>query len=122
MKKVLLFIAFLFCLTQLVSAQKIASADLRQLRHKEDSLKTLAEDLTLDSLTAGRMRSDSQFVRTLVRSLQIKNSFYYPFDSLFGVSKLYSPDSTFRIFTWLMNFDGFYSRQRGAIQMRTPDG
>ena len=122
MKKILLFLLTIFCLQDFASAQKIASADIRQLRLKEDTLKRLSETLTMDSLTAGRMRSDSQFVRTLVRSLQTKNSFYYPFDSVLGVSKLYAPDSTFRIFTWLMNFDGFYSRQRGAIQMRTADG
>jgi hypothetical protein len=54
--------------------------------------------------------------------LQIKNSFHYPFDSVQGVSKLYAPDSTFRIFTWSLSFDDYYSRQRGAIQLRTPDG
>jgi hypothetical protein len=68
------------------------------------------------------MRSDSFFVKTLIRALQIKNSFYYQFDSVHGVSKLYAPDSTFRIFTWNISFDDYYSRQRGAIQMRTPDG
>ncbi|MDB5251993.1 MAG: hypothetical protein JWP27_1162 [Flaviaesturariibacter sp.] len=122
MKKTLLFLALSLFFVTALPAQKIASADLRQLRLKEDSLRKLSENLTLDSLTAGRMRSDSLFVRTLVRSLQYKNSFYYPFDSVLGVSHLYAPDSTFRIFTWLMNFDGIYSRQRGAIQMRTPDG
>ena len=68
------------------------------------------------------MRSDSLFIRTLVRSLQVKNSFYYPFDSLQGVSKLYAPDSSFKIFTWQLDFDGMYVRQRGAIQYNTPDG
>ena len=68
------------------------------------------------------MISDSIFTRTLVRALQIKNSFYFPFDSVYGISKLYAPDSSFRIFTWGLLYDDFYSRQRGAIQMRTRDG
>jgi len=68
------------------------------------------------------MRSDSLFIRALVRALQVKNSFYYPFDSVQGISKLYAPDSAFRIFTWNISFDDYYSRQRGAIQMRTNDG
>jgi hypothetical protein len=68
------------------------------------------------------MRNDSLFIRTLVRSLQVKNSFYYPFDSVQGVSKLYAPDSTFRIFSWSLSYDDFYSRQRAAIQFKTPDG
>ena len=68
------------------------------------------------------MRNDSLFVRTLLRSLQVKNSFYYPFDSVQGISKLYAPDSTFRIFSWSLSYDDFYSRQRAAIQFKTADG
>jgi hypothetical protein len=61
-------------------------------------------------------------VKTLVRSLKIKNSFYFPFDSVTGIGKLYAPDSSFRIITWQLSFDDYYCRQRGAIQFRTPDG
>ena len=126
LKKLLLFPGFLLvaiaCFVQVANAQKIAVADRKKLKQKEDSLQSLAADIILDSLTANRMRSDSLFTRTLVRALQIKNSFYYPFDSVQGVSKLYAPDSTFRLFTWNITFDEYYSRQRGAIQMRTADG
>jgi len=120
-KKPVVLILFLFFLTSL-NAQKLTASDLRILKQKEDSLKFLAKSLIIDSLTAGRMRNDSLFVRTLVRGLQIKNSFYYPFDSVQGISKLYSPDSTFRIFSWSLSYDDFYSRQRAAIQFKTPDG
>ncbi len=113
-----------FCLIFSITlqAQKISPSDFKLLHQKEDSLKRLAKNLYVDSLTAQRMRSDSTFIRTLVRSLQIKNSFYYPFDSVQGISKLYAPDSTFRIFTWSLAIDDYYTRQRGAIQYRTPDG
>jgi hypothetical protein len=95
---------------------------MKALGKKEDSLKVLIKNIFLDSLSAGRMRSDSLFIRTLVRGLQVKNSFYYPFDSVQGVSKLYAPDSSFKIFTWQLDFDGMYVRQRGAIQYNTPNG
>src|SRR5438094_2586715 len=121
-KYILLIVIALASAAPFCSAQKILSADRRKLKEKEDSLQHLAADIILDSLTAGRMRSDSFFVKTLIRALQIKNSFYYPFDSVQGVSKLYAPDSAFRIFTWNISFDDYYSRQRGAIQYRTPDG
>ena len=121
MKKPVVLILFLFFLTSL-NAQKLTASDLRILKQKEDSLKFLAKSLIIDSLTAGRMRNDSLFVRTLVRGLQVKNSFYYPFDSVQGISKLYSPDSTFRIFSWSLSYDDFYSRQRAAIQFKTADG
>ena len=44
------------------------------------------------------------------------------FDSIQTVSKLYAPDSTFRIFTWQLQRDEGYYRQEGAIQMKTKDG
>lgn len=105
-----------------MQAQKISAADLKILQKKEDTLKKLAIGLIADSSTAQRMRNDSAFIRTLVRTLQVKNSFYYSLDSVKGISRLYAPDSTFRIITWSLTFDDYYSRQRGAIQMRTKDG
>ena len=103
-------------------SQSISPADKKKLATKEDTLIFYARKLVMDSSTADRMISDSIFTRTLVRTLQIKNSFYYPFDSVQGISKLYAPDSSFRIFTWGILYDDFYSRQRGAIQLRTRDG
>jgi hypothetical protein len=102
--------------------QKISSSDLKKLRAKEDTLLEYSLYLNTDSLTEDRMYSDSIFTKTLVRALQIKNSFYYPFDSLLGISKLYSPDTSFRIFSWNISYTDYYSRQRGAIQFRTADG
>ena len=104
------------------SAQELTPANLKTLQRKEDTLKRLAKEIIVDSTTAGRMRSDSLFVRTLVRSLQVKNSFYFAFDSVLGISKIYAPDSAFRIFSWSIAFDDYYARQRAAIQMRTKDG
>jgi hypothetical protein len=103
-------------------SQTITAADKKKLKAKEDTLQAYARYLITDTLTEERMVSDSIFTRTLVRALQIKNSFFYPFDSVRGISKLYAPDSSFRIFTWDMQFDEYYGRQKGAIQLRTKDG
>ncbi|MCY7311695.1 MAG: hypothetical protein SGI96_13270 [Bacteroidota bacterium] len=126
MKKILIKFSFLFFLLlsfAMVSfSQKLTSADMKKMRAKEDTLKDYSFYLNTDSLPADRMISDSSFTKTLVRALQIKNSFYYPFDSVIGISKLYAPDTSFRIFTWVIAFDDYYVRQKGAIQFRTPDG
>ncbi len=97
---------------------------MKTLRKKEDSLKLMSKAFLTDAETADRMRQDSLFVKTLIRSLQVKHSFDYPFDSVKGVSHIYAPDSTFRIFSWQLGFDNDYAfiRQRGAIQFRTTDG
>jgi len=111
-----------FTLLYLNSQAQISTPDRKLLLQKEDSLQQFAAYIILDSFPSVRMRADSLITRTFVRALQIKNSFYYPFDSVQGVSKLYSPDSSFRILTWNVTFSPYYARQRGAIQMRTADG
>ena len=120
--KAFLSIGLAIILSQSGYSQTILTTDKKKLKAKEDTLQQYAEYLITDTLTEERMVSDSIFTRTLVRALQIKNSFYYPFDSVKGISKLYAPDSVFRIFTWGMQYDEYYSRQKGAIQMRTKDG
>lgn len=109
-------------ISEVAFSQKVTNADMKKLRAKEDTLEEYSLYLNTDSLTEDRMIADSAFTKTLVRALQIKNSFYYPFDSLEGISKLYAPDTSFRLFTWVIAYDDYYVRQRGAIQLRTPDG
>ncbi|HEY0039320.1 MAG TPA: hypothetical protein VGB71_01590 [Flavisolibacter sp.] len=125
MRTLFFFLTVFFLSIKFSSAQgKISTPDLKVLQKKEDSLKLMAKSFLTEAETADRMRQDSLFVKTLIRSLQVRHSFEYPFDSVRGVSHLYSPDSTFRIFTWQLSFDNDYAfnRQRGAIQMRTNDG
>ena len=124
MKNIISILSLLFCLAicQDATAQRISSSDRKQLARKEDSLKIYADSMINGITPAKRFRSDSQFVRMFVRGLLFKNSFFYPFDSLPTISKLYAPDSTFRIFTWQLKKDEYMYLQKGAIQMRTPDG
>ena len=119
---IFLLLILLISFSQAAFSQKIAAADIKKLRAKEDTLKDYSFYLNTDSLPEDRMISDSIFTKTLVRALQIKNSFYYPFDSVLGFSKIYAPDTSFRIFTWAISYDDYYFRQRGAIQFRTTDG
>lgn len=121
MKRILLFPIFL-SLQFLCFAQRIHPADEKALQEKEDSLKGYANNLVGNNNPAIRFTSDSTFTKMLVRALKINNSFYYPFDSLQTISKLYAPDSSFRIFTWQLVVNENLTRQHGAIQMRTYDG
>ncbi len=86
----------------LCSFSQISIADQKTLRKKEDSLKIFCAKVLEDTLPQKRFASDSIFTKTLVRALKVNGSFYYPFDSLQTISKLYAPDSSFRIFTWQM--------------------
>ncbi|HNA00180.1 MAG TPA: hypothetical protein PLN49_04920 [Ferruginibacter sp.] len=96
--------------------------DLKLMQQKEDSLKPIAVKIIQGISSDDRFTSDSLFTRMLVRALKTPYSFYYPFDSLETISRLYAPDSSFRIFTWQLVINPNVVRQHGAIQMRTQDG
>lgn len=117
----LLFVALCFAATD-TYAQRLTPIEWKQFKVREDSLKSFAKEILMGREAAQRFRADSNFTRILVRTLLLKNSFRYPFDSLVSISKLYPSDSTFRIFTWQVVKDDNYCRQRGFIQMKTPDG
>ncbi|MCP9750356.1 hypothetical protein [Ferruginibacter sp. HRS2-29] len=121
MKLFPLLLVFAGFTTQL-QAQHISKADIVLLAKKEDSLKVPALRILNGTNPAAKLSSDSIFTRGLVRALKVKHSFDYPFDSLITISKIYPPDSSFRIFTWQMAISDNVIRQHGAIQMRTPDG
>lgn len=103
-------------------AQRYSRADLPALRGREDSLTGLSRVIVEGREAAERFRADSAFTRMLVRALKTPHSFDYPFDSLLTISRLYAPDSSFRIFTWQVIRDESLHRRHGAIQMRTADG
>lgn len=115
------------CLTVLVLASypglsQTGGSALGSLPQREDTLQMLADSMINANSPADRFRADSNFVRTLVRALKIDNSFAYPFDSIKTVSRLYAPDSSFRIFTWQLKKDEYVYLQKGAIQLNTADG
>lgn len=120
--KLLPLIVIFFALGSASFAQHIMPADIASLSKKEDSLKGFAEKIQMGINPADRLNADSAFTKTFVRALKINNSFYYPFDSLYAISKLYAPDSAFRIYTWQMVINENVVRQHGAIQMKTNDG
>jgi len=120
MNKLLGLVILLFTVN-LTNAQ-FTGADLKALQKKEDSLKSFSYKIIQGINADDRFLADSVFTRMLVRALKTTNSFHYPFDSLETVSRLYSPDSAFRIFTWQLVINDNVIRQHGAIQMKTYDG
>ncbi|MFZ1530082.1 MAG: hypothetical protein WAT19_15110 [Ferruginibacter sp.] len=112
------FLTFPFAFAQ----AQLGGAELAILSKKEDSLKKHAAEIIRGKQATDRFLADSQFTKIFVRALAVKNSFQYPFDSLQTISKLYAPDSSFRILTWQMVINDNVIRQHGAIQMRTTNG
>lgn len=115
-----LTLAVLMCCFSTLRAQSHALQ--QELRKMEDSLKVFSDEMINSYDASARFRADSLFVRGLVRALKVPYSFSYPFDSIQTVSRLYAPDSSFRIFTWQLKKDEYVYLQKGAIQMKTRDG
>jgi len=116
------FFVFILLLIGNVGFAQINRSEREKLHKKEDSLKSFALQIIQGRTASERFTADSQFTKMFVRALKIKNSFYYPFDSLITISKLVPEDSSFKIFTWQMVINENLTRQHGAIQMRTEDG
>ncbi|PSL46070.1 hypothetical protein CLV51_10346 [Chitinophaga niastensis] len=120
-KKILLsLLPLLACL--FVHAQKPDAAGLSRLKHDQDTLQSLSEEIFSGKGDDGRGSAIDQFIPILVRALKTKYSFRFPFDSLKTVSIQYPQDSAFRIFTWAWERENGFYRHFGAIQMNTPDG
>jgi hypothetical protein len=101
---------------------KIAKSDFLYLNKLNDSLGKEGARVLDEIFPIERLRADSLFTRQLVRGMLIPYSFYYPFDSIVTAPILYPPDSSFRIFTWHYTINDADYRQKGALQMNTPDG
>lgn len=98
----------------------ISRANLSILQKIEDSLQFLGNKILYDTSSAeNRKQAAYQFIPKLIRALKVDNSFYYPFDSLETIAKVYAPDSTFRIFTWQLHYPKGNFRYYGIIQMRS---
>lgn len=122
MNKCVLILCFFLIGVPGAFSQSFTQKELKYLRQKEDSLTRLGEKIIDEEDAGERLRADSLFTRVLVRTLQSKKSFYFPLDSLYTISRLYAPDSSFRIITWQIKINENNFRQHGAIQMKTEDG
>lgn len=92
---------------------------IEKLSKAEDTLSFLAFSIVNDSLADERFYATKEMILTLVRTLRIKNSFYYKFPNLKSVSIQYPPDSSFRIFTWQLAVSVSDYRYYGAIQLKS---
>jgi hypothetical protein len=77
------------------------------------------DTIGLAAIFERRKKACYKFIPKLIAALKISNSFYYPFDSLAELSKVYPPDSSFRILTWQMHYPRGRFRYYGVIQMRS---
>jgi hypothetical protein len=127
MKNILVISILLFAVyltPRVASAQqnKIDKVNLLYLEKVNDSLGEEGIRILDEILPLNRMKSDSMFTRMLVRGLLVPYSFYFSFDSIETAPILYPEDSSFRIITWHYTLNDADYRQKGVLQVNTPDG
>ncbi|MBY0481716.1 MAG: hypothetical protein K2Q21_10190 [Chitinophagaceae bacterium] len=122
MKQMVLVVAILACCYNGMAQQKNNSSDNQKIARIEAGIQDYAVAILNAKEMIDRFRADSLFTKGLVQALKQPYSFSYSFDSLITISKLYAPDSSFRIFTWQVMKDYSSYHQKGAIQMKTADG
>lgn len=121
MKKIFAASAVILLLVsaRIVKAQgNITKDDLRELKALEADLIRATDSMY--SAPIPDMRADycAQFVKLLVRTLKIPNSYEYPFDSLATkINIIYPDDKSFRIFNWNIAPTNITRRYYGAIQV-----
>jgi len=71
----------------------------------EDTLKVIAHAIMNAETEAEKRLANQAFTINLTEVLQYEKSFKFPFDSLPTISRILSPDNTFRIFNWLLKKD-----------------
>jgi hypothetical protein len=121
MRAPLLLAGFLLIFSGL-HAQAPGKPDLDSLKLEERQLGILAYQMINAGEAEERLAACNDFIPRLISALRIRGSFYFPFDSLKEISELYPKDSSFRIFTWQMDWTRGNEVYFGAIQMRTAEG
>ncbi len=97
MKSILLIIAL--CSVNIALGQKLPAASRAELEKRQDTLRGMSYDIINGKTQEVRASRNDEFIPALVKALKTPYSFYYPFDSLTTMAKVYPADSTFRIFT-----------------------
>ncbi|MBS1638601.1 MAG: hypothetical protein JST94_03290 [Bacteroidetes bacterium] len=120
--KFLFIIILSFSIANSFAQNNIPEQSLQQIKIIELQLKKDADSMIYADSWFVRFKADSSFIKNFVQALKQPYSFWYNFDSVQTISKLYAPDSSFKIFTWEVMKDYTYYRQRGAIQFPTKDG
>lgn len=90
--------------------------ELETLQAYELKMAEMADSMNSHELAEVRIRNAYLMITMVKNALLIDGSWHYPFNSLYGVSVLYPPDSTFRIFTWQLQLESGQYRHFGALQ------
>lgn len=115
-------IVLIFALVNVKSivAQTLSEKEYKTFQKAEMQLKKYTDNFNNDTLSfEERAKAIHDFIPRFVAILKKENSYAYPFDSLYSVSKVTAPDNAFKIFTWELKEPLGTHRYYGAMQMNS---
>lgn len=72
----------------------------QQFKAYQDTLLKLEKELYASQTDKGKQEINSKLKAVFARALNHNKSYEFPFDSLKGIGRIYSPDKSFRIINW----------------------
>lgn len=88
-----------------------------ELKVKEKEIKALFDTLlTTDTHNEERLEINSRIFKKFREALGKKGSFFYPFDSLKNIGRIYSDDYNLRVYTWCVELEDLNYHFYGFIQ------
>jgi len=84
----------------------------------EDSLISLSNQILTAASDEAKDEANEEFSNLLFEVLGWKEAFHYPFVSLTMISKVWSPDHSFRIFTWYVPYSDGTFEYGGIIHVK----
>ncbi len=98
--------------------QYIAPQDIEKFQIMEDSMVVTIDSMYNALIPDTRIGYSERFVKQLVRTLKIPNSYYYSFNKIKDKINIISPDDNkFRMFNWEITPSNVLKRYYGAIQL-----
>lgn len=95
-----LLLVFLICVYSTFSFSMNKGEYSVEIKNHEIILDSLFDLLRNSTLDSEFQRYNQEFIEQLEKTLELKESFSYPFKNLVKMSKLVSPDGEFRLFNW----------------------
>lgn len=117
MEKVLIIVGMMFLFPVSASCQGRSMNEGRSPQWYEDTLKVLMHNSITLPHDFQKLDANINFKKYLLEALEQEGSFNYPFDSLKYMSKLYSPDKRFRMFTWYVELSNGTFENYGILQV-----
>lgn len=108
---------------EMVSGIKDSLIRVRKIRFSQELVREEKElKLMFDSLLQNDTRSEERvnindrIFSKLRNALRLQGSFFYPFDSLTNIGRIYSDDYNIRVYTWCIELEDLSYRFYGLVQ------